>query len=139
MANIVCYIFTVMWRGFIPSSVVAVLNADRLLVFIFSAKISKTLIVMLHKLWLSRHSLIHNKQPCEVAIEELNDAREDIEEIVESVDCLQLIRVRKMQLPLDIKSMMAPRIKGWLFTYYSLTEEIESGDHMNDRTLMHQN
>ena len=74
-----------------------------------------------------------------MAIEELNDAREDIEEIVESVDCLQLIRVRKMQLPLDIKSMMAPRIKGWLFTYYSLTEEIESGDHMNDRTLMHQN
>lgn len=139
MANIVCYIFTVMWRGFIPSSVVAVLNADRLLVFIFAAKISKTLIVMLHKLWLSRHSLIHNKQPCEVAIEELNDAREDIEEIVESVDCLQLIRVRKMQLPLDIKSMMAPRIKGWLFTYCSLTEEIESGDHMNDRTLMHQN
>ena len=76
-----------MWHGFLPCPVVAVFHANRLLDFRLAAKISKTLIVVLHKLWISRCLLIHAKESCKVAIEELNDVREEIEETIESVEC----------------------------------------------------
>ena len=60
---------------------------------------------MLNKLLLSRCTLIHTKASCEVSIEEINDIREEIEQIVESVEYLHLVRDRKLQLPLDAKSM----------------------------------
>ena len=50
---------------------------------------------MLHMIWLSRHTLIHTKVSCKVAFEELNNTRENTEEIVESVECLYLEIDRK--------------------------------------------
>ena len=43
------------WNGFLPSLVVVVLHADRILVLRFEAKFSKKLMVILHKLWMSRY------------------------------------------------------------------------------------
>ena len=45
-------------------------------------------------------------------IEELNDVREEIEETLESIEFLQLVRDWKLCLLLDVKCMIAPKLKG---------------------------
>ena len=71
-------------------------------------------------------------------IEELNGMREEIEEIIDYIECLNLVRHYKLIFPIDIKSIEAPQIKGFLFSYHSLAEEFEHSNRMNDRTLRHQ-
>ena len=79
------------WHVFLPCLVVAVFHPDRLLAFRLAEIFSKT----------------HTKLPCGVAIEELNDATEEIEDAMESSECFQLARDIKLCLPLDVKSTKA--------------------------------
>ena len=41
-------------------------------------------------------------------------------------------------MPIDVKSIMSPQIKDWIFSYHSLTEEFDDSDHTDDVTLRHQ-
>ena len=87
---------------------------------------------MLHKVWLSRCPLIQTKVSCKVTIEDTKQCkRRDRGDS----KCFRSLVIIKMS---QTVAMVALEIKSWTFTYYSLTDESEYGDYINDRLLRHQ-
>ena len=56
--------------------------------FRLGAKLIKALLVGLYRLWVLRYELLHAKASCKVVIEEVNDLKTDIEEILVSSECI---------------------------------------------------
>ena len=48
---------------------------------------------------------------------------------------MQLVSDNKILLITDIENMQVSKIKEWLFNFYSLTENYEKYDKINNRTL----
>ena len=72
-------------------------------------------------------------------VEELAGLRKEVSDALLSEECVQLISDNKILPITDVENMQVSKIKGWLFNFYSLAENHEKYDKINDRTLEYRN
>ena len=70
-------------------------------------------------------------------VDDLDELREEVREVLLSEECVQLVSDNKISPINDVENMQLSIMKGWLFNFYSLTENYEKYDKINYRTLEH--
>ena len=68
-------------------------------------------------------------------VEELAELREEVSKVLFSEEYAQLVSDNKIFPITNIENMQVSKMKGWLFNFYSLTENYEKYNMINDRTL----
>ena len=84
------------------------LHPNRLVAFKLGIKLIKALLIGLHRLWVLRYKLIYTKALCKVAIEEVNNLKIEIEEILDSPGYIQLTSKKRIKLLESVSTLTAP-------------------------------
>ena len=95
----------------LPRSLVEVLHPNRLVAFRLGSKLIKALLIALYRLWVLWYELVHTKVLHKVVIEEVNNLKIKIEEIIVSPECIWLASTRRIKLLKSVSTMTTLQIK----------------------------
>ena len=90
-------------------------------------------------MWIQRYLIIHAKVSDKTVVEEFLELKNEISKAMLSEEYSELVSEKKIMLVEEIDKLQVSQMKGWLFNFYSLTDNFEQYDRINDQTLGYQN
>ena len=84
-------------------------------------------------MWIQHCSIVHAKVLDETTFEELNKLREEVNKIKFTLEYRDLVDSKEIISINDLQSLLAAKIKGWLFNYYSVSGDFQKYDEVNER------
>ena len=124
-----------LWHGLVPMSEISILHKKKLRAFRIWAKLVKWLLASLHSLYVVRCYLTHTNASCDIAIEELNDLKEDMSEVLESSEYSRLVADKEIKVPRKSSEMTTSQVKWSLFNYYSAVDNYDRYDNLNANSV----
>jgi len=126
-----------MWFGLHPKSLILMIRPDLLQASRLAAKIIKITIIALHELWIERCRIIHITMVDGIQIEERVELINEIEHVKMTME-LNNVKFKNMSTEI-ISSLPTSTIKGLLFEYYALINDIQAYNSINERTIRYKN
>ena len=73
-----------------------------------------------------------------MVVEEFSELKDEINEVILLDDYSLLVSENKIAPITNIEKLQVPRMKGWLFSFYSLIDDFNQYDRINYRLLEYQ-
>ena len=123
-----------LWHSFLPSSLLDLLDKDIVLSWRKVVRLIKLLAMQLYQLWIQRCSIVHTKVSDKITFEELNELREEVNEIKFTLEYRDLVDSKEITSINNLQSLSAAKIKRWLFNYYLVSGDYQKYDEVNNRS-----